>query len=1155
MNHEFLQAFAKPDRKYSANAFWFWNGTLDPDRMVWQMEQMEAQGVYNAFMHARGYLVTPYMEEEWFAVVDACVRRAKEIGFFPWLYDEYAWPSGTAGSTFDFGFQKPSRVLAKGERNMAKGLDVWRRQVQGPQEVALPEDRGAPLAAYVTSGETVRRVDGGKTSVAVPAGEHTVMAFYRRVYPKAVDYLNKETIAEFIQVTHEVYKEHYGDDFGTVIPGVFFDEIYLIAHPLPWTDGLDGEFLKRRGYDLMDVLPLLMQGEDERAQGVRRDYYRLLGELYEEAFFKQVADWCADNRLELTGHTEEFVGGHPRRQGDFFRTVRHLQIPGADCHDYRYRLPRKISFHEPKYAVSVARAYDKPRAMSEAFGGAGWGCSLQEIKRGVNTLGAMGIGMLTLHGFYYEVEHMGSQGDWPTSFFYQNPYWKYFHQLAAYMQRVSYVNCVGRAVVDVGLYYPIDEVCAHTVGGDADEYAWRISVGFNEALAALVSRQMDTDMIDAESLARAEVREGRLCVGAQAFAALVLPAGAMLSAGLREKLDEFVAQGGQLAFYPGRDGEPPPQGWEGFPVCAPEAIPEAIAARLPLDVRLVDGGGRELYVNHRRIDGLDVYMVANSLDEKRDVTLWMRCEGPTRLLDPETGAARGIAGMAEDGGTRVRLALEPDQAVYVMFGGEPVENEEPPRLADWEYVLGRWEFLPLEREKAQEWAIDATETEIEIPLALFAAEGGVGTDRIRVKNTPWEDGACGRHLSQWQGKWLGRRIGWVDDSEAGDLYFRGMVRLAQTPQSARVCLAAVNRYTLYVNGQEVQSGDSYAKGVTVDLAGRLRAGDNLIAVRVHCENPLSQRSVNEAEELPPDRIASLVLQGEAVTAEGTVTFASGEDWLVTLEPPEDWMSAGCDAERHAIRVDAATGTGFTLRYLKDTDWLNAWERGRPPMLPWGEVALFGETPAYPQRVYYTIEIPAGTARILPPRAQGEALWRLDGRPVSFEQGGLEVAQDGLVHQLQLECAARGPKDGLLEGVRVVLRPWWTELGDWARKGLSWFSGQAMYRNVYRARLRAGRRYWLELCDVRYQAEVWVNGTLCGTRVWAPYRVEVTDALRDGENEIVIVASNSAACERRHMLVDEGMALGWNRYWNGDNMDREPQHYVSGLLGPVRVWHD
>ena len=39
-----------------------------------------------------------------------------------------------------------------------------------------------------------------------------------------------------------------------------------------------------------------------------------------------------------------------------------------------------------------------------------------------------------------------------------------------------------------------------------------------------------------------------------------------------------------------------------------------------------------------------------------------------------------------------------------------------------------------------------------------------------------------------------------------------------------------------------------------------------------------------------------------------------------------------------------------------------------------------------------------------------------------------------------------------------------------------------------------------------------------------------------------------------VLVDEGMALGWNRYWNEDNMDRDSRNYVSGLLGPVRLLH-
>ncbi len=29
-------------------------------------------------------------------------------------------------------------------------------------------------------------------------------------------------------------------------------------------------------------------------------------------------------------------------------------------------------------------------------------------------------------------------------------------------------------------------------------------------------------------------------------------------------------------------------------------------------------------------------------------------------------------------------------------------------------------------------------------------------------------------------------------------------------------------------------------------------------------------------------------------------------------------------------------------------------------------------------------------------------------------------------------------------------------------------------------------------------------------------------------------------------------MGWNRYWNRDNMERDASGFASGLLGPVRL---
>ena len=161
---------ANPDRTYSAAAFWFLNGRLDKERLIEQMDAMKEQGVHQAFLHPRAYLVTPYLEKEWWDAIGACVEHAARTGFLSWLYDEYAWPSGTAGSTFEFGFQKPSRVLAQGRVNMAKSA----RLTEAPEadEVATAED--APeeteasaeeaAAAEESAEETVDAADDGEKS-------------------------------------------------------------------------------------------------------------------------------------------------------------------------------------------------------------------------------------------------------------------------------------------------------------------------------------------------------------------------------------------------------------------------------------------------------------------------------------------------------------------------------------------------------------------------------------------------------------------------------------------------------------------------------------------------------------------------------------------------------------------------------------------------------------------------------------------------------------------------------------------------------------------------------------------------------------------------------------------------------------------------------
>ena len=83
--------------KYKAFPFWSWNDELEEEELIKQIDWMHNNGIGGFFMHARGGLTTPYLGEKWFKCVEACLKRAKELGMEAYAYDENGWPSGFAG--------------------------------------------------------------------------------------------------------------------------------------------------------------------------------------------------------------------------------------------------------------------------------------------------------------------------------------------------------------------------------------------------------------------------------------------------------------------------------------------------------------------------------------------------------------------------------------------------------------------------------------------------------------------------------------------------------------------------------------------------------------------------------------------------------------------------------------------------------------------------------------------------------------------------------------------------------------------------------------------------------------------------------------------------------------------------------------------------
>ena len=110
-------------------------------------------------------------------------------------------------------------------------------------------------------------------------------------------------------------------------------------------------------------------------------------------------------------------------------------------------------------------------------------------------------------------------------------------------------------------------------------------------------------------------------------------------------------------------------------------------------------------------------------------------------------------------------------------------------------------------------------------------------------------------------------------------------------------------------------------------------------------------------------------------------------------------------------------------------------------------------------------------------------------------------------------------------------------GDWCDHGLGEYSGGAIYRRT--VRLAPGHlsgAVLLDLGTAAATAALRVNGNEAGVRMALPFRFDITDLVRPGENEIEVSVVNTLA---NHMS-----SYPTNFIYEGQ--------LVSGLLGPVRL---
>lgn len=126
-----------------------------------------------------------------------------------------------------------------------------------------------------------------------------------------------------------------------------------------------------------------------------------------------------------------------------------------------------------------------------------------------------------------------------------------------------------------------------------------------------------------------------------------------------------------------------------------------------------------------------------------------------------------------------------------------------------------------------------------------------------------------------------------------------------------------------------------------------------------------------------------------------------------------------------------------------------------------------------------------------------------------------------------------------------------DLNDWTQNTdslIKYYSGSAIYTKNFTFNGHFKNKIWLDLGEFSSIAEVKINGINCGTLWTAPHRLEISKAIKKGENQITIEVTNTWA----NRLVGDSKLSENKRITKTTapfRLEGKPLN-PAGLLGPV-----
>jgi hypothetical protein len=498
--------FINPPVEFRSFPFYSINDSLDETEIKNQIYGFAQAGFGGFYLHSRDGLITEFLGEAWWKIMDAAVMKSRETGIRAMFYDEDKWPSGFAGGI----------IPRMNEAYRAKCLARIRKDVVMPAgSILLKEDSRYKYIQHTA-----------------PMGNPL---FNGTSY---VDLFNPEMVKQFLKVSYLPYIEKYAAKIKGYSFAIFTDEPHIHARYFDKSTPNEGvisyspwvakKFREINGYDPLDKIELLFEEKADWRE-VRLKYYRAAAQQFDESFTQQINNFCKQNGVKFTGHYlgEEGLEKVRDRIGNAMLHYRSMEQPGMD------HLGLNIAKQPftPKCLSSVANQYAIPFRLTELFGISGQNMNFEDRKWIAGWHSILGVNHFCPHLTLYSMKGLRKR-DYPPTFSYQQPYWPFNKKIEEYLGRISYAATIGQYTPQVLLINPLESEYMKA-NGERD-----FSDDVQNIMGILQNEHYDYDLGDEQIMAdTAYVKGNHLVIGAMPYPCVVLPE--MIS--IREKtLDLLV---------------------------------------------------------------------------------------------------------------------------------------------------------------------------------------------------------------------------------------------------------------------------------------------------------------------------------------------------------------------------------------------------------------------------------------------------------------------------------------------------------------------------------------------------------------------------------------------------------------------------------------